>query len=466
MSSDKANGGHNSLKIDKFDHSTTTPRAQRWREWMFRLRSAFGSAHPLLANQMSDVLDHTQYWWGLTWSALLDIDNMSQEQEQKLYVDFQKAQYSLLHVMSDNFGSHEKQIIADHDPVTLVGKLTQKYSQFWDATLGSFPDRPGWTPTTWMTTWLPFGYMCMHSIAAKYVDTGVTNAITMFDEYVRSRTFTPSNINKWVSGVSHSWAEWRNSITDPEHMAAVELIREILNSDNEDWKSWAFSFATQQGDKPYTVAYLLDKVVNQDKLFKAGGTKKKATALLGVGHQSRPAFKKSHKSKQPKQTKRCSTPDCNNNVKVPYHRYCDSCFSARKQKFSADGDSSALNDVPASVREQNKRKKLNNLKKNIARLSNTTNKSEIAAIAQEANALLASMDAPAKKKNKKKVENTQEEEEEAGLAVLMRPSRLRGTQSKPEPAPEETAQLCQLDSMLAGCAVQRFAGCSPSSKSL
>jgi hypothetical protein len=75
---------------------------------------------------MSDVLDHTQYWWGLTWSALLDIDNMSQEQEQKLYVDFQKAQYSLLHVMSDNFGSHEKQIIADHDPVTLVGKLTQK----------------------------------------------------------------------------------------------------------------------------------------------------------------------------------------------------------------------------------------------------------------------------------------------------------------------------------------------------
>ena len=34
-------------------------------------------------------------------------DNMTQEQEQKLYVDFQKAQYSLLHVVSENFGSHE-----------------------------------------------------------------------------------------------------------------------------------------------------------------------------------------------------------------------------------------------------------------------------------------------------------------------------------------------------------------------
>ena len=53
-------------------------------------------------------------------------------------------------------------------------------------------------------------------------------------------------------------------------MAAVELVREILSSDNEDWKTWSFSFATQQGDKPYTVADLLEKVVNQDKLLDAG----------------------------------------------------------------------------------------------------------------------------------------------------------------------------------------------------
>ena len=71
-------------------------------------------------------------------------------------------------------------------------------------------------------------------------------------------------------------------------MAAVELVREILSSDNEDWKTWAFSFATQQGDKPYTVADLLEKVVNQDKLLNAGGTKKKATALLAGHGVSRP----------------------------------------------------------------------------------------------------------------------------------------------------------------------------------
>ena len=125
-----------------------------------------------------------------------------------------------------------------------------------------------------MTTWLPFGYMCLHNIAAKYVDTGVTDAITKHDAYVASKTFTPSNITKWVSGVEHAWAGWRNTVTDPEHMAAVELVREILSSDNEDWKSWAYSFETQQGDKPYTVADLMEKVVNQDKLLNAGGTKR------------------------------------------------------------------------------------------------------------------------------------------------------------------------------------------------
>ena len=87
---------------------------------MVKLRYSFGSAHPLLANQLSEVLDPLDYWWGLNWSPLLDLDSMTQEQEQKLYVDFQKAQYSLLHVLSEKFGTLEKQSIADHDPVQLV----------------------------------------------------------------------------------------------------------------------------------------------------------------------------------------------------------------------------------------------------------------------------------------------------------------------------------------------------------
>jgi hypothetical protein len=117
---EKTNGGFHALKVSKFDHSSTTPRATSWREWEVQLRYVFGSAYPLLANQTSESLDPSKYWWGLSWNTLLDFDNFNQEQEQKLYVDFQKAQYSWLHVLSENFGMHDKQIIADHDPVQLV----------------------------------------------------------------------------------------------------------------------------------------------------------------------------------------------------------------------------------------------------------------------------------------------------------------------------------------------------------
>ena len=110
---------------------------------MVKLRYAFGSAYPLLAGQTSEVLDPLKYAWGLTWSPLLDFDNFNQEQEQKLYVNFQKAQYSLLHVLSENFGTHEKQIVADHDPVQLVEKLKTKYLVEWNAKLEFFPDKPG-----------------------------------------------------------------------------------------------------------------------------------------------------------------------------------------------------------------------------------------------------------------------------------------------------------------------------------
>ncbi len=115
--------------------------------------------------------------------------------------------------------------------------------------------------------------------------------------------------------MEHAWARWRNTVTDPEHMTAVELVHEILSSDNEDRKTWAFSFATQQGDKPYTVADLLEKVVNQDKLLNAGGTKKNATALFADHGITRPTFKPKI-NKKGKQKKRCATKDCKNIVRA------------------------------------------------------------------------------------------------------------------------------------------------------
>ena len=73
-------------------------------------------------------------------------------------------------------------------------------------------------------------------------------------------------------------------------------------------------------------------------------------------------------------------------------------------------------------------------------------------------------DAPAKKKKMK-----DEEEHEAGLAELTVDAPATGELSihAPKFKPKKTAQDNELDRVLAGCTVQRFAGCSvPSNYSL
>ena len=148
-----------------------------------------------------------------------------------------------------------------------------------------------------------------------------------------------------------------------------------------------------------------------------------------------------------------------------FHKFCDACFSSRKEKSSAD-DSSALDDVPATVREQNHNRKLTVLKKKMAQISSVRNKSKREALLHEANALLACFGDAVNKKNKKnKIE--EEEDHEAGLAEFAvdgvnapATSDLPIPSPKPKSKKKKTAQDDELDRTLAHCAVQRFVGCS------
>ena len=149
-----------------------------------------------------------------------------------------------------------------------------------------------------------------------------------------------------------------------------------------------------------------------------------------------------------------------------FHKFCDACFSSRKEKSSAD-DSSALNDVPAAVRENNHARKINSLKKKMAQINSINNKAKREGLLNEANALVATLeDAVNKRNKKKKVE--EEEEEEAGLAEVLvaahATSNMPISSPKPKPKKKKTAQDDGLDRMLASCTVQRFAGCSVPSK--
>jgi hypothetical protein len=149
---------------------------------------------------------------------------------------------------------------------------------------------------------------------------------------------------------------------------------------------------------------------------------------------------------------------------VHFHKFCDECYSSRKEKSSAENESSALDDVPATVREQNHNRKLTVLKKKMAQLGSVKNKKKREALLHEANALLVDMaDAPVKK-NKKKQIDEDEEEHEAGLAELPvdthATSDMPISSPKPKPKKKKTAQDDELDRTLAHCTVQRFAGCS------
>ena len=99
-------------------------------------------------------------------------------------------------------------------------------------------------------------------------------------------------------------------------------------------------------------------------------------------------------------------------------------------------------------------------------MSSNRNKQQREALLQQANALLADMaDAPVKKNKKKIIE----EDPEAGLVELTVNAPTTGEVSihAPKPKPKKKAQDDELDRVLAGYTVQRFAGCSvPSTFSL
>jgi hypothetical protein len=130
------------LKVEFFSHTSQKSRSERWREWYSKLKFAFGDALPMIANQIGQQCDPKLHWWGLQWNPVLfDFDSMSAEEEKKCWLYFQTAQYALMDVLSSNFATHEKQIIADHDPLVLTEKLIRQYSEMWDSKLLSFPDK-------------------------------------------------------------------------------------------------------------------------------------------------------------------------------------------------------------------------------------------------------------------------------------------------------------------------------------
>ena len=71
--------------------------------------------------------------------------------------------------------------------------------------------------------------------------------------------------------------------TDLEYMAAVEVLQQILVSDDDDWNAWAFTFSNSQGGNPYTIATLLEKVPGRTSFTTLVAIKKVSALISGYG---------------------------------------------------------------------------------------------------------------------------------------------------------------------------------------
>ena len=262
----------------------------------------------------------------------------------------------------------------------------------------------------------------------------------------------------------------------------------VLSSDNEDWCQWAFAFSTSQGEKPYTVPELLEKILTQHKLHLAGNGKTKATAFL-AGHllHKPPKFKHprtNKNNKQGKPKKKCKTEGCSNHVSHHFHKWCDDCYDKHKKKSTTDDSETTLNEVPLAVRKENHSRKLAALKKKMALINSATTKKKRESALHEANALLADVSTGLAKKGKKCV-NIEEEEvgmaEACALQNLKPSSELKVTSKRKslhariakqgkfahtsgklankKKLPKANEQAAEQDPLL-GLTVQRFAGCA------
>jgi hypothetical protein len=190
MSMSKFKDSDKGLNVPKFYHSLTYSKGEKWRKWMTLFSSAFGQ-HPMSLRMLG-----------------------ADETYEKLVVQFTRSQYAIYHTLSLNFLTHQRQIIEEHSPIELKRTMMQK---------------DNWPQDDEHITFLPFGLLFLRAMANKYEDSGVTDALHKYESYTLAKPLKPGIVSVWISNLLHAWTTWHNSIKDPEFMAAVEILQQVIN---------------------------------------------------------------------------------------------------------------------------------------------------------------------------------------------------------------------------------------------
>ncbi len=120
----------------------------------------------------------------------------------------------------------------------------------------------------------PFATICLHAITKRYLEQTSSHLIVKLMSFVVARTSFGKHVKnplKWTSTVEAAWHDLQGGIKrfDPEALAALDLVLDIYNSGNHQWAQWATSFYEQHNDRAFTVAEVLQSVIDRHGLHYA-----------------------------------------------------------------------------------------------------------------------------------------------------------------------------------------------------
>ena len=268
-----------------------------------------------------------------------------------------KVQADILNVLQNNFRDHDDVILDLYRRDVIQHKLLKEFEQLADYSAQE-------TRYHRKLAWIPYGTMCYWAIRKRYIDGGAQDAISKIIDFETAKVFTPSSVHRWSELVEKSWQAVNRIVAkhDASYLAAMQLLMNVQNSDDESWKTFAIQFKSQVKDSPFSVADFIDEARKWNSHLKTSTLLKNSQLTIAANHAS--AVAKAHNSV----AKVCNHPGCTKTV-AQNHRWCGKHFIPRHKRDDTQ-------QVPPQIREKLIKKKSDKNKKNWAKKINKTKKDD------------------------------------------------------------------------------------------
>jgi len=175
---------------------------------------------------------------------------------------------------------------------------------------------------------------------------------------------------KWTSTVEAAWHDLQGGIKrfDPEALAALELVLDIYNSGDHQWGQWATSFYEQHNDRAFTVAEVLQSVIDRHGLHYAVSSSHSSSSHSTGKHLRDPTA--AVNMVEEFIAKLCATCGKQFKPKAAQHKKCDGCFGRRdKRAPRLSPVDTSVTMTPAAKESFTQRRKFKSVKKNAKRWS-------------------------------------------------------------------------------------------------